>query len=332
MLPPVTTISTSFSGKTPGCREHRRDPRGARALDDELLAFEQGFDRVFEHRLVDQQNVRDQSFDDAPGQPARLLDCDPFRQSHRLGWGTRVLAAHQPAHRRVEHRLHPDDLDARNESLGRHRGPRNEPAAADRHDDRVEIGPVGQQLERDSPLPGDDRRVVIGVDKGQALFARERLCRFARGGKAVASEHDLGAERFGVIDFDERRALGHDDRRRDAETPRMVGDTLGMVAGRHRDDAGAALAGGQGQKLVQGAAFLERAGAMQGLQLQPDLGPGELGQCRGGDGRRVRHRPRDCHGGVADVVDRYRQIIHIGGPELDLGGSGIRGFLPAPHF
>ena len=241
MLPPVTTIPTRLPGKAPGCREHRGDPRGAGALDDQLLAFEQDFDRVFEHRLVDQQNVRDQRLDDAAGQLARLLDRDPLGQGHRARPGTRVLAAHQPVHRRVERRLHADDLDPRGERLGGDRDPRNQPAAADRHDDRVEIGPVGQQFERDRPLAGDDRRVVIGVDKGQAVFAGERLCRFARSGEAVAFEHDLGAERFGVIDFDERRALGHDDRRRDAETPRMIGDALGMVAGRHRDDAGAAL-------------------------------------------------------------------------------------------
>ena len=117
----------------------------------------------------------------------------------------------------------------------------DQPAAADRHDQHVEVGPVGEHFERDRALAGDDRRVVIGVHRHQAAFARQRVGGAARGDEAVALEHDRRAERLGAVDLGERRALGHHDRRRDAEPARVIGDALRVVAGRHRDDPGAAL-------------------------------------------------------------------------------------------
>ncbi len=32
-------------------------------------------------------------------------------------------------------------------------------------------GTIGEQFERDRPLAGDDRRIVIGMDKAEPLFA-----------------------------------------------------------------------------------------------------------------------------------------------------------------
>ncbi len=84
----------------------------------------------------------------------------------------------------------------------------------------------------------------------------------------------------------------------------MIGDTLRMVAGRHRDDPGAALGLGEAQELVQRAALLEGAGRVQRLELEKNLAPGHLGQCRGADRRGVRHCARDRRLGAADVGDR----------------------------
>ena len=196
------------------------------------------------------------------------------------------------------------------ERLGGDRDAADQPAAADRRHDRVEIGPVGEEFERDRPLAGDDRRIVIGVDKGEPVFMGERLGRFARGDEAVALQHDIGAQAFCALDLDERGAFGHDDSCRDTEAPGVIGHPLGMIAGRHRDDAGLPLRRAEGQQFVQRAALLERAGAVQGFELQMDLAAGELGQPRRGDGRRALHRAGDRRGGAADIGDRYRQIIH----------------------
>jgi len=72
--------------------------------------------------------------------------------------------------------------------------------------------------------------------------ASERIRCLARGAQAVALQHDPSAKRFGSVDLDERRALRHDDRRRDPESPGMVGDPLGMITGGHRNDSGTPLA------------------------------------------------------------------------------------------
>src|SRR5436190_20477982 len=76
--------------------------------------------------------------------------------------------------------------------------------------------------------------------------------------------------------FDKRRALGHHDRRRDAEPLGVIRDPLRMVTGRHRNHASTARARIQRQQLGERAALLERAGAMQGLKLQMDLDTGKF--------------------------------------------------------
>src|ERR1700682_6494458 len=46
-------------------------------------------------------------------------------------------------------------------------------AASDRHQDRVEVREVGQELARDSPLSGNNVWVVVGVDeRGAAVLLR----------------------------------------------------------------------------------------------------------------------------------------------------------------
>src|SRR5262249_45048289 len=134
--------------------EHRGNTGGPGALDDQLLAFEQGYDRAFDSDVVDQQDLRDERLDDAPREAPRLLDGNALGESRGRGGRPRILAAHQAIHRRVKGRLDPDDLDLGVERLGSDRNPGNQPTAADRHYDRVEIGPIGEQLEPNRALPG----------------------------------------------------------------------------------------------------------------------------------------------------------------------------------
>ena len=57
----------------------------------------------------------------------------------------------------------------------------------------------------------------------------------------------------------------------------MEGDALGVVAGAGGDDAALALGFAQGEQLVERAALLERAGALQVFKLQVQ---GQAGQFR----------------------------------------------------
>jgi hypothetical protein len=51
------------------------------------------------------------------------------------------------------------------------RAARDQPAAADRHDQRVDRGHVLEHLQRDRALAGDDVRIVERVDEGQPRSA-----------------------------------------------------------------------------------------------------------------------------------------------------------------
>ena len=67
-------------------------------------------------------------------------------------------------------------------------------AAADRHDDRVEIGRLLQDLERHRALARDHVGVVERMDEGEVVAAR-RAPRRGRGFAEVgAVQHHVGAE------------------------------------------------------------------------------------------------------------------------------------------
>jgi hypothetical protein len=71
---------------------------------------------------------------------------------------------------------------------------------------------------------------------------------------------------------------GHHDGGWYSQPLRVPGDALRVVAGRDRDDAAGALAGVQRQQAVQRAAFLERGGELQVLELQVKLAAGDRRQ------------------------------------------------------
>ena len=93
------------------------------------------------------------------------------------------------------------------------------------------------------PWPGDHRQVIERMDDGEAALLGELQAGDARVLEGVADEDDLGAEAARVLDLHARREARHDDRRRDAHALRVVGDGLGVVAGRDREHALGALGG-----------------------------------------------------------------------------------------
>ena len=86
-----------------------------------------------------------------------------------------------------ELRLDRDDPRLRPERLDRNCDAGDEASAAHRHDDRVEVGHLLEELETDRALAGDDVGIVVGRDRdtaGRALELvgeRDRLARRHRG-------------------------------------------------------------------------------------------------------------------------------------------------------
>jgi hypothetical protein len=89
------------------------------------------------------------------------------------------------------------------------------------------------------------------------LGGRDRFGARLRLGKRFTVQHHLRAVRFGRLDLHERRRHRHHDGSRNAQPPRMIGDRLGVIAGRHGDDAATALGRGERRQLHAGAALLE---------------------------------------------------------------------------
>ena len=81
--------------------------------------------------------------------------------------------------------------------------------------------------------------------------------------------------RLGRRHLHERRRHRHHDGRRNAKAGRVIGDRLGMVAGRHGDDAARPFGCRQRGQLGARAALLERVGDLEILVFDEDLGAGE---------------------------------------------------------
>ena len=162
--------------------------------------------------------------------------------------------------------------------FGRNRHAGDQPAAADRNHQRVELRHGVEHFERDGALPRDDQGIVIGVDHGQVV----RLAMRARelGGllQRLAGNDDLGAVTPGVLDLHHRRPDRHHDGGGNAEPVRVIGHALRVIAGRHRDHAAPPLVRRQRPQPVERAALLEGGGELQVLEFEPEIAAADLAQ------------------------------------------------------
>jgi len=197
--------------------------------------------------------------------------------AHGDAFGQRVaarrhrLAGQDLVHRRVARGLDADHLEVGLERARRHGAARDHAAAAHRHDQRVELRRILQHLERHRALTRDDTRIVVGMDEHEFLLCRDAPRLGGRFGQRVAVQHHRRAMAARVADLGVGRKGRHHDGGRNTEAPGVIGDALRVVAGRHGDHAALALLVCELQQRVQRAAFLERGGELQVLELDPDV-------------------------------------------------------------
>lgn len=112
------------------------------------------------------------------------------------------------------------------------------------HDDSVEADVqrlrLPHQLQPDRALAGNDGRIVEGRHQHHALLDIGADDSHAIVLVAV-ERHHLGAHLADIAHLERRRVDGHGNDRLDAEHGGRSGDTLGVIAGRERNDAAAAL-------------------------------------------------------------------------------------------
>ncbi len=147
---------------------------------------------------------------------------------------------------------------------------RDQSAAANGNDQRVKIAMLLEHFQAERSLPGDHGLIVKRVNERKAEFFRAANG-FLTGFIVIrAGQNYFRAVAARGGHFHERRGQRHADLRLDAALGGVIRHGLGMVARRCGDHAAPALLFREQKDLVQRAAFLERAGHLQILQLQED--------------------------------------------------------------
>jgi len=176
---------------------------------------------------------------------------------------------------------------ARKIASGCDRATGGQPRTADRHHETIERRLIFQHLQRDSTLPRNDGRIVIGMHEDKVL-ARRQLVRESRGlRQGFAFKQHARGMMPGPRHLHKRRRFRHHNRRGDSKEMRVIGDALRVVAGGHRDNTALRFLRRQRQQLVGRATLLERRGELLVLQLEPDLGTRDVRQRARLDQRRA---------------------------------------------
>ncbi len=139
----------------------------------------------------------------------------------------------------------------------------------------VEVVDGVDDLEADRALPCDDARIVERMHQRQPALLGKLLGEGTRLVELIAVQHHVRPEHPRLLDLGVRRRARHDDGGRHAEPAAVTGKGLGMIAGRHGDDALGSLLFRQLQQAVKRASFLERRGELKIFELQEDVAAGQ---------------------------------------------------------
>ena len=120
------------------------------------------------------------------------------------------------------------------------RDPGDQPAAADRHDDRADLVRICSTISHPIvPWPAMTCGWSNGCTNTAPVLSRMFDRRLERLAEVLPDEMNLGSVALGGLDLGERRRLRHEDGRGDLGERRGESDALSVVAGRGRHDSGA---------------------------------------------------------------------------------------------
>ena len=235
----------------------RREREDARALGAALVLLDEKEQGAHDLHLGDGDDVVEILAAEGEGQVARRLHGASVGDRLDRGQRRDVPSAEGGGHAGGAHRLDADDFD-----LGTHgfRGEchaRGEAAAADRHEDGVDVLEFVDDFERRRSLPQEHVAVVEWMDVDIALLRLQFERALVGVVEGVAREHDFSAVGARRLDLEERRRGGHTDDGFDAESLGGERDALRVVAGGRGDDALGAFPIRQMSDFVVGAAHLE---------------------------------------------------------------------------
>ncbi len=168
--------------------------------------------------------------------------------------------------------LHPDDPDARVQRLRVRRDAGYQAAAADRHENGVDLVAMmlAQNLHGDRALSGDDVGIIKGVDEHQPALPAQFDRVFISLIVVIAVQHDLSAEISHRLHFDVGSGHRHDDDGRNAACARAQCHALRMIAGGRANDTSLRADRRQLRDLVVRAANLERKHRLEVFSFEHD--------------------------------------------------------------
>ena len=171
ILPPHRIRPTRLPAKALRLFQHRGKARGARALRHGLLQGQVGVDRPFEMRSRRPARCRTHARGRSATSACRHSSPRCLRRASAppQGWSSPCKAFHIDG---IERGLDADDLDVRLDRFRRDRIAGDQPAAADRNHQHIEIGCVVEHFERDRALSGNDARIIVRMDE---MRLRSRL-------------------------------------------------------------------------------------------------------------------------------------------------------------
>jgi hypothetical protein len=144
---------------------------------------------------------------------------------------------------------------------------------------------VVEQLHTEPRLPADDVLVVERVHERPAVLVGVRPCAVDARVDRVAALAHLGAERLDGRDLGDRGGGRHVDEARYPAGARCVGERLGVVAGAAGHDARCPVV--ERGELREGAAELERAGALEVLGFDDHVSAAAVGEALEAEDRGV---------------------------------------------
>lgn len=225
------------------------------------------------------------------------------------------------------HGLHADHLDRRLQALYVGGDARDQAAASDADEDRVDgAHRLAQDLHADRALSGDDVRVVVGMDEREALAALDSPRLVVGLAVGVAGQHDLRAQRLHRIHLDLRRGHRHHDHGATPELACREGDTLRMVPRGGGDDTASERRVGELRHLVECTAQLEGEHLLHVLAFEHDAVPEPRRQVGSELERRLLRDIVDAGGeDLLEVVGRHRKNgrLRAGGASASLAGERV---------
>ena len=311
ILPPHRISPTLRPRNRSGSASMAASPAAPAPFRHRLLQREEGVDRALDQRLVDQHDVAHAVRARPAASACRHSSPRCLRPASRRRTAGCPGGSHSTSTDRARHSTPTISIDGFFARAAMAQ-PATSPPPPIGTTSTSSSGPSSSISSAIVPCPAMMCGSSYGWTHTRFCVRRDRLGARLRFRHRLAVENDGGAERLGRLDFHERRRHRHDDGRRDGETAGVIGDRLGVIAGRHRDDAAAALVGGERGKLDAGAALLERVRDLQILVFDEDLGAGQRRQRRRRQQRRAQHVAADRAAGRLDIGERHhRRLILI---------------------